>query len=380
MKIQITHCDFLIMGIFQRKRILILSLLLLISGLKPAYSQDLQWTFFDTLNKSIPYNFITKIAEAPNGTVWAAYSRNSISKYENSKWTTYTCPTKTPWEGQNTNIRDIAFTAENNLVLAGTTGWLLFFNTKLHTWDWKASPDNIQFLKVLCNAQNICLLGSMNGVYEYEKGKFTRLEGDSSDVMGMTLHNNEAWVGFRGGLYHYKCNSKGRYYFDEVFSDLAMYETAFEGPKKFWATSYSTLYLHHFNRFGTSVYDSLPNSIYYNYNGQYRYVVHNVTLDSLKQPIVSTQFGAHVAWLQDKTWQPYTVPIWMRDKVEFDGVSSLLMRSDGSLWIGTWHHGIAILSGPNSPYPKIKVTPKPIKQTQQQPIQQFRDIKILPED
>lgn len=344
------------------------------------HGQDKGWTFYDTLNRSLPSNFITKIVEAADGTMWVAQGSNHISAYTPSGWKTFYCPNNVPWGHEYTNIRDIAFTSDHKLVLAGTVGWLMFFDPKKREWDWKASPHGVQFLKIQCDSNDICLLGSMRGLYQYHNGTFTQLESDSTDVMGITLKGKDAWVGFRGGFYRYHLNNKMKYVQRQRVSEWAIYESAVLDKNDLWATSYSTLYLHHFNDTGQAQFDSLPQSIYYDYNGQWRYVAHNIILDTLHNPIVSTQFGAHVAWLQDGQWKPYTVPIWMRDNVSFDGVASLAMRSDGSLWIGTWHHGIVVLSDVKSKYPKIKVTPKPAiqQQNQQQPIPKKSPI-VIPE-
>lgn len=327
------------------------------------------WTFYDTLNKSIPDNMVADICMDKKGRVWVTTGNMSMSCWERGRWRTIEA--RKPDSMVYGWLRDMALLKNGNLAISGIPGKLAFYNPEKNNWQYHAMPQrDLQPLAIYADDRDVLLVGTMNGLYQYHNGIWKKLITGYGDVMGISGQvNGNVMATLREGMFllRKRANAPG-YVLDEQIRDQAFYEAVTDRNGRLWAASYGELNVQMLEDTTWTRFNELPQQIYYNFNGTWRYVVHNVALLHDGRPVISTQFGAHLAVYDGGNWLPYSVPL----NGEFDGIECIRLGPDSSIWLGTWHHGVVVLS-PNRDSTHRKVVPRPqpmpVIPGQQQPIQ-----------
>lgn len=327
------------------------------------------WTFYDTLNKSIPDNTVADICMDKKGRVWVTMGNMSMSCWERGRWRTIEA--RKPDSMVYGWLRDMALLKNGNLAISGIPGKLAFYNPEKNNWQYHAMPQrDLQPLAIYADDRDVLLVGTMNGLYQYHNGIWKKLITGYGDVMGISGQvNGNVMATLREGMFllRKRSNAPG-YVLDEQIRDQAFYEAVTDRKGRLWAASYEELNVQMLEDTTWTRFNELPQQIYYNFNGTWKYVVHNVALLHDGRPVISTQFGAHLAVYNAGEWLPYSVPL----NGEFDGIECIRLGPDNSIWLGTWHHGVVVLS-PNRDSTHRKVVPRPqplpVIPGQQQPIQ-----------
>lgn len=320
-----------------------------------------EWTVYDTANHSLPSNMAMEVVFDKDGNAWVCTGSMNLSKFDGKKWTLIRkeSETITGW------LKEILILKDGTFLITGEPGKLNFYNPKTNKWRSQATPNIHQMWKVAMNDEGVILMGASNGsnrgLYQYLNGSFELITDTLEDVMGIDIASNgDALVGFRKGLYRYKIKSDGTYKGKpEKLSSLAFYNTIEDSTGTLWSAAYTRTHLFTLQKDSWTEHINLPQNIYYDYNGDWKYCIHNVAQTPDKKTIISTQFGAHIAVLEDTVWKTYSLPIGS----EFDGIECIQWAPDGSLWVATWYHGVWVFSHKNNTkYPKTKgkpVVPKP---------------------
>lgn len=319
--------------------------------------QDFGWTFYDTTNKCIEDNHVADIQTDKKGRIWVTTGRMSMSCFENGKWKTIVA--RKPDSEVHGWLRKMAFMQDGTIVIVGIPGYLAFYYPDLNIWKYLKTPLALQMNSITCNEKDVMLMGYKNGLYQYRNYNFTLIHQGHEDVMGLNLQSDgSAVVGFRGGSFLFRKKSDGTYKLDKRISREAFYETLTDNTEKLWATSYSGLDLKHLSDTGWVSVNNIPQDIYYNFNGSWRYLAHCLSKLADGRVVMGTQFNPSFAVKTGESWETYTVPV----NGEFDGISCIRIAPDSSIWLGTWHHGVVVFSHKNHPvHKKVNRPPQPLQ-------------------
>lgn len=350
------------------RRIFLATLLLFFfTGLK---SQDLTqygWTFYDTLNKSLADNHVKDILMDKQGRVWVTTGNMSLNCMDSGRWKIIEA--RKPDSLVYGWLMNMALLSNGNMAITGIPGKLAFFSPATGQWTYVAMPQpDLQPLKIHVNDMDLLLVGTPKGLFSYDGQKWRPLITDKEDVMGISAQRNgDVIVTCRKGMFRL-IRKKGRadYRYPFQISEGSYYEAVTDRKGRLWATSFSDLQLHQFRDTGVQVISDVPEAVFYNFNGTWKYIAHNVAHLPDERLVITTQFGAHLAVKNTSGWETYSVPL----NGKFDGVGCIRFGPDSSIWLGTWHHGVVVFSHKNNlKHPKVERYP-----SQQQDPGQFRQV------
>lgn len=323
-------------------RLLLLLAFCSVSSLFSQPLQDFGWTFYDTTNHCIEDNHVADIQMDKKGRIWVTTGRMSMSCFENGKWKTILA--RKPDSAVHGWLRKMAFMNDGTIVIAGIPGYLAFYYPESNVWKYIKTPGSIQMNSIVCNEQDIMLMGSNLGLYQYMNYNFKLLHQGYEDVMGIHLHpDGDAIAGFRRGTFRFAKKADGSYKAGILISNEAFYETMTDESGKIWATSFSALDLKYQIDTGWVSVNDIPQDIFYNFNGNWRYVAHCLAMLKDGRMVMGTQFNPSFAIKSGNLWETYTIPM----NGEFDGISCIRTAADSSIWIGTWRHGVVVFSHKN---------------------------------
>ncbi|MCC7298245.1 MAG: hypothetical protein IT244_07930 [Bacteroidia bacterium] len=365
----------------RNKPLLLVVLFLSISVVRAQNYSQYQWTVYDTANKSVSDNFICDIVFDKQGTAWVTTGGLSLNKYANGKWVTV--KSKTADSLVNGWFKKIIIQPSGEFLILGVPGKLTFYNPINNKWRYENNPDNVQFLQGAINKNGNILLGgntSRGGcLFEYSKNSFHLLQDTLGDIFTIQMvENDNALVSFRNGTFRYFKNPNGTYSkLANKISNLAFYSLKKDHNNTIWGTSFSPMKLQYFSNNEWYAVNNIPESVYYDFNGSWQYCSHTLNMLNNGNKIMGTQFGAHLAIEVADTWQTFHLPI-----LEFDGVATVTVAPDSSIWVGTWHHGIYVFSSVQNTQHK-KIDTQSLAPRHQQQIRQITPTppakpKVLP--
>jgi ligand-binding sensor domain-containing protein len=344
---------------------------------RPALAQDFDnysWSIYNTKNGCLKDDDVRDIIFDTKGNAWVTTSMLSLVKFDGKTWT----PMKFPDMKFSWWLNDIEIDNKGRFLIAGYLGFLLIFDPAALTWDSVPTPGKVQLWKIAQNKKGVFLVGSTisdgGKIFIYKDGKFDLLEDGNGDPFGITIEpNGNALISFRKGLYRYKILPDGTYEKGgEKLSDIGFYETALDKSGTIWAASYDGTHLFSYDGVQWTEYKDAPESIFYDYNGQWKYCIHNVMVLPDDRVMITTQFGCHLGIYdpKKKEWKTYSLPV----EVKSDGIERLNLRKDGSLWIATWRNGLAVFR-PNG---TGKVLDPVIVKPESPPVEK-KDLSFLPD-
>ncbi len=320
-----------------------ITIIIFLFSLLSLFAQDFstyQWKFYNTSNSIIKNNMISEILFDTEDNAWVTTNSQGLYKYDGIEWEQFPFPKD--WQ-QTGWLNSIYLDPQGKMWIAGCPGYLLTFDTRKKQWDRIEFPEG-QPWKIKANSKGVMLIGvhtqtEKGMLYQYKNQKFTLLEDKHGDPFDIFIQENgDAIASFRKGSYTYALQSDGSYEnVGKKFFKHPIYEFDSDSKGDLWATSYNTQYLHHYKNERWNIIPDAPKKIYYDFNGKYKYVVHNVLVLPDDRALITTQFNASIAMYNGTTWEAYNLPLTMND-----GIGRVRLAPDGSIWCATWKNGIYI--------------------------------------
>jgi ligand-binding sensor domain-containing protein len=317
-----------------------------------------EWEVYHPRNSHVPNPHAREIIFDKKGTPWATTDNKQLIKFTADQWTVIPFPdTHLNWWLNSIQVDDTG-----KFWIAGYVGKLLTYEPVTGKWDSILFRKDKQPWVIRKNTKNVFLFGcsnaTKNNLYQYKNGVITSFGDDHEDVFSITIEpDGNAIVGYRKGLFRYKMKSDGTYNTEgEKLSDLAFYETSIDSKGRIWAAAYSDYTLHCYYRKKWINFPSLPEDIYFDFNGSWKYIIHNVMVLPDDRVVISTQFNPCIAVFDGKDWKAYTAPF----EVKRDGIGRIRFGPDSSIWCATSRNGIAVFRAPKkkkSEKPEVTTLP-----------------------
>ena len=326
----------------------LLLLVLLTPLLEKGYAQNFkQYTFenFHTGNSGLINDHIREIFIDSRGRTWITSNEQGLHLYNPDKKTLthkdFAENKKSWW------LNDIEETEDGKLIFSGYQGFLMLFDPKTEAWDSITMPVREQPWRMAKNHKGTFLISpeiSWSYLYQYRNGTFTILEDGMGDGMGIDIMDNgDALVSFRKGVKLFRMQPDGSYSKadSEVILDIGSYTALRKENGTIWIATFEDQLLYRWRNGKTREFKELPEDIYYDWNGNWRYVIHCLTICPDGRIMIGTQFGAHLAIRNtDGRWETYSLPI-KEGYTGTDGIERLVWDNrDSSLWIATYGNGV----------------------------------------
>lgn len=366
----------------KKHALLALGILTLYSVARAQNFDDYKWTVYDTTHGHLGNAMTRHLTADRNGNIWISDAGNALNMYDGKKWNHIPLPkTDSFGAAQLTALQD------GRIAVAGMYK-LLFYSPKEKKWYRQNTPKGEQINRICETPDGTLVLGTSNGTqwstfYTYSNGDFKTISDSLQDVFGFAvMQNKDVLISCRNGTYQMEYKS-GKYSNKLTkINDMANYCSKQDNKGVWWHTSYTTLKLHKTtDNKNLYTYDELDSSIYYNYNGEWRYVAHALHMMNDSMPIMGTQFGTHIAIFNGDIIKYYSLP---KNEI-FDGITSITSDKENNIWVLTWYHGVYVFSHKDNPkhkeMQKIQSKPQqmpPNAPNQQQPGRGFW--KGMPED
>ena len=324
-------------------------------------AQDLStygWSFYDTANKNLKNNHITDILFDKAGRTWVSTGNQALYVWEKGKWAEIKRPL--PDSMVNGWLYCMAWENEHLLVFGGAMGHLTYLYTPGRYWYSRPLPEkDMQAMQIHIEDKTL-LAGTNKGLYQLKDGKWKALIRDYGDVLGLSvLKNGDVIAGLRNGSFKLKYKEEKGYSVVRCFTPLALYDAVSDSSGTLWGAAFNDLQLHRFHRDSIDSVVSPPQDIFYNLNGSWKYCIHKTSVLPDGRIMFGTQFNAGIAAKSDNFWEIYLLPL----NGTFDGVNRIRIAPDSSIWIATWHHGVAVFSPKNHKYHRHELRKKQPLQT-----------------
>ncbi len=300
-----------------------------------------EWKVYNMENTPFSSNHVREIIfDEKNDLTWVTTNVLGLFSFDGTEWKEF--PTPKEWK-QTWWLNDIYFDNKGVFWIAGYVGYILKFDTRTLSWDRIPFPEGQPWI-IRPNGRGTLLISTSVAVgklYQYRNGKFSLLDDRYQDGFDILFRKNgNALVSFRKGVYEYTMNSDGSYAQEKserVFKH-AIYEMAFDSKYNLWAASYSSKYLHVLKNGKWETIKDAPEKIFFDYNGKWQYIIHNVLNLPDDRIIISTQFNGSIAIYNGENWEAYNLPL----ETKTDGIERIKMDKNKWLWCSTWNNGLFI--------------------------------------
>lgn len=313
------------------------------------FSQDFsayEWEIHNSKNAPFESDFICEIMFDDNDVAWITTSHQKLYSYDGKTWKNYPKPKDWKLHGW---FNEILITPEGKFWITGVVGYLISFDPKTGEWNQVEVPEGQPWV-IRQNEKGVILIATSiraGILYQFHEGVFTVIEDRYKDAFEILFSDQgDAYIGFRKGCYQLYMNPDGTYTNckKKKLSDEAFYDMEFDSKGTLWAASYSSLVLFQYKNNKWKKIPDAPEKIYFDYNGDWKYVIHELVILPDDRVLFSTQFNASIAIYDNKKWEAYNLPINLED-----GVGRLKLKNDLSIWCGTWQHGLYIFKPTESP-------------------------------
>lgn len=328
-----------------RMRVLIV---ILFAWFVPAKAQEFdlwRWVHLDTGKGQLPTEHIRDMIQDKEGKIWVLTMGPKLMVYENQKCAEVTLPNQSAdksWWAHFTAMPD------GEILIAGEAGKLYFLNPVRKSIRGVSIPSALPFYHSAVWNNSLWLGGYDNGrgvLYQYNNGKLTMECQLTDDIFSLTPDGDRLWMSCRGGTFTLDAKKPRTWKHPVSFSHLCFYNIIKDRNQKIWGTCYPDLLLY-------SLEDSFMKQVitdsmssYVVYAGQRQVTPYQLILLNDGRLGTATQFGLNFLVQVADSWHGYSIPVHHN---EFDGVQCMKQMADGSIWFGTWYHGIYVLCPPSN--------------------------------
>lgn len=310
-----------------------------------------EWEVYDTMNSNLEEIYVVDFLFNDDGSAYV--STNYLGFYHFKEGIITKLPN--PDFPHSHWYMDMEYDDEGRILIVGNTGQLVYFHPSTQTWSRRDFPG--QGLILEKNHKGTFLITTHIGdrvqLYQFRDDELTPIEIKREDALGLYIaKNGDAYVGYRDGAYKYPMDENGTYTLSpEKLGDISFYDFDLDSRGQLWGTSFTTLHLHRMNSNGWKEYESGPKELYYDWNGNFTYIVHHLMVLPDDRVMISSQATLGVGLYDGRSWESYPVP-----GAGFGGGARLKLAGDGSIWMATPRHGLVIFR----PGEEDSIEPEPI--------------------
>ena len=310
------------------------------------------WLVFNTNNSSIPNNHVRDVQFDRKGYLWLATWGGALARFnqDDGNWKYYNQANS---EVPGSYINQIFIDKSNKIWVAAKEGFGCFDGRE--TWESVRMPNGVEAQSIAVNKSGVALIGSVrHGLFIYSKDKILSKvwgEDDNIDagVTDITFDDkNNAIVCTRVGLLRFSVVPGGMY--TSVHKKLGEFHcTKVEYDKKnetIWAIEGKDLKVVKYKKGKWKIYKHTTPDIYMSINRKPEtYHVSELCLvDSKRYSMaIGTYYFGGIAVNGGRFWGSIYTPF--SNVTMTGGIEALAQDKRGSLWVGTWNHGLMVRVG-----------------------------------
>ncbi len=312
------------------------------------------WLVFNTGNSSIPNNHVRDIQFDKKGYLWLATWGGALSRFnqDDGSWKFYNQANSAV---PGSYINQIFIDKSNKIWVAAKEGFGSFDGREI--WESVRMPNGVEAQSIAVNASGVALIGSVkHGLFIYSKDKIlSKVWGEDNNVdAGVTDitfdDKNNAIVCTRVGLLRFSVVPGGMY--TSVHKKIGEFHcTKAEYDKKtetIWAVEGKNLKVVKYKKGKWKIYKHTTPDLYMSINRKPEtYHVSELCLVDSKRyrMAIGTYFFGGIAVNGGRYWGSIVTPYSNVNMT--GGIEALAQDKRGSLWVGTWNHGLMVRVGEN---------------------------------